>query len=207
MATILRVRTVLSGWQGGPGLLTYYFRPNQTTLTADALAATARVRGALDIFKTSLPLAASVQVSGTCDVLDEATGALVTGVTVADPAVVLGTAAGGFGPVQVMGGLILDTSSVVGGRKLRARSFLGPLAVGFTASPAPSAPLLTNVAAVGVALVTVTPPAASTPLVAWQRPRKARTLPTPLPARPGVAVPVLSSRAAVKFFTLRSRLN
>jgi hypothetical protein len=207
MTQIMRVRATLLGWQGAPGLLTYYFRPNQVTLAQDALNAVTRVRGALDIFKTSIPAAGLIQVSGTTDVLEDTTGLLVTSATVADPAVIVGTGVGGYGPTQVMGGLIMDTGFVVGGRKLRSRSNFGPVIASQTSSPVPLAALQNNIAAVGVALVTVSPPAVATPLVAWSRPRKARTLPTPLPARPGTSVAILSSRAATKWFTLRSRLN
>ena len=203
MTQIMRVRVTMNGWQGAPGLLTYYFRPNQVTLPGDATNATTRVRAALAVLAPVFPIATTLQVSGVCDVLEDTTGALLTSAGVAAPAVVPGTAAGSIGPPQVMAGLAMDTGAVVDGRKLRARSFLGPLASSFTATGLPSASLLTTVNAYAVALLTVAPPAAATPIVAWHRPRKATAL---LPFRAGTSSPVTTAAAVTRFFTLRSRL-
>jgi len=205
MAGILRVRTVLSGWVGGPGLTTFYFKPTEATLALDAAAATARVRAAMDVFKTAVPAGMSMQVSGQCDLVDEVDGKLLGGASVADPAVVIGTAAGTFGPTQVMAGLVLDTGVVLDGHRVRGRAFLGPISTAFTIFASPPAAILTNMAATGVALTTVSPPSAVTPIGVWHRPVFNKTTTPPTLVRAGQLRTVTSSRAALKWFTLRSR--
>ena len=199
--TLYRVRTVLSGWQGGPGLSTLYFSAPTGGNTTDALAAVNRVRGGWDVFKTSMANTVTAQVLGQVDLIDSVSGTLTGSLAVTQPAVVTGTVAGAVGPTQVMGGLELFTANVVNGRRIRGHVNLGPLSVSFTQTPTPPAGLNTNIDATGVAWVTISPPATPA-LQVWHRPRVF----TPgSPPTGGQNFDVLSSGHATKYFTLRSR--
>jgi len=103
----------------------------------------------------------------------------------------------------VAGGLILQTATVVRGRRLRGRSFVSPLSQASVAGNIPPSGLNANLDAMGVALLTISPPAAN-PLVVWSRPTKN---PAGGVFPDGVSSPALSSQHALKYFTLRSRLN
>lgn len=201
VANIYRVRTVLSGWQGGPGLATHYFETGVTNNATDALVAAARVRGAWDVVKGVFAGTTTMQVQGQVDVLDCQNGALVGSFGVTPPAVVTGTGAGVTGPAEVAGGLIYSASVVINGRRLVGRTNISPLRAGETATVSPSAGLNSGIDAMGVALLTISPPA-SIPLVVWHRPT--RLTPTS-PLANGAEYPALTSTHAGKFFALRSR--
>jgi len=200
-----RVRSVLAGWQGGPGLSTFYFSTGGTASGSDALAAANRVRGGWDVVKGVLPSAVTVNVQGQVDVIDPIDGGLTTSFAVTPPATVTGTGVGVVGPPQVAGGLELFTSDVADGRRVRGRSFINPLVSAQTATATPSAGLNSALDAMGVAIVTVSPPATPA-LCIWHRPKFDPDPPHAL-IRAGSQFNVLSSGHATKFFTLRSRLN
>lgn len=204
-STMYRVRSVLSGWQGGPGLSTCYFSTGGSANSGDALTAANRVRGAWDVVKGLLPSSVTVNVQGQVDVIDPTDGELQTSYGVTPPATVTGTGVGVVGPPQVAGGLELFTNDVADRRRIKGRLFISPLVSAQTVSVVPSAGLNSAVDAMGVALVTVSPPA-TPPLCVWHRPKFTTTLPHTL-IRAGSQFNVMSSGHATKFFTLRSRLN
>ena len=203
--TMYRVRTVLAGWQGGPGLSTVYFSTGGSPSGTDALAAVNRVRGAWDVIKGVLANTTTAQTLGQVDIIDPVAGALTGSFGVTQPAVVTGTGAGVTGPPQVAGGLELFTSDVVDNHRLKGRLFISPLRAGETATIIPSAGLNSGLDAMGVAIVTVSPPATPA-LCVWHRP-KFGPAPTHTLLRSGSQFNVTSSGHATKFFTLRSRLN
>jgi hypothetical protein len=84
----------------------------------------------------------------------------------------------------------------VGGRRLRGRCFISPVPGTLTVSLLPPTALVTNVNALGVALIGATPPLATAPLVIWKRPK-----PTAL----GSSQVALSAVVSGKWWTLRSR--
>lgn len=207
MPNILRVRTVWTGWAGGPGLTQLYFKPTQATPQLDAATVVARVRAALLAIAPLLAATTQLQVSGSVDVIDDATGVLTGGVAVASPPVVTGTGAGPNGAPQVMAGAVLDTGVVVDRRKLRGRVFVGPLQNGSSSSLLPAPAVLAAVNAFTLALLTAAPLSAASPCVVWQRPRLAKVGPPPVTARLGVSFIAITGPAALKWYTLRSRLN
>ncbi len=203
MGELYRVRATLAGWTGGPGLYTAYFDASAGISPSDAATVAGRVRGAWDVFKTSLATVQTLRVQPIIDVLDDESGELVGSVTVATPAIVTGTAATPLvGPSQVMAPLILDTGVIADGRKLRGRSNLGPVAASFTNNDLPPTALATNVNAFGVALATATPPSATAPLMVWRRPKKD---PSGIIVRAGLSRPCIGATAGLKWFTLNSR--
>lgn len=204
-STMYRVRAVLAGWQGAPGLSTCYFSTGGSSSGADALAAANRVRGAWDVVKGVLANTTTINVQGQVDIIDPVQGQLIGSFAVTPPATVTGTGAGVTGPPQVAGGLELFTADVADNRRIRGRLFVSPLRAGETATISPSAGLNSGLDAMGVALVTVSPPA-TPPLVIWHRPVFDPAPPHAV-TRTGSQFNVLSSGHATKFFTLRSRLN
>jgi hypothetical protein len=189
---------------GGPGLSTTYHLGSATPTLVEAQAAADRVRASWDVVKSILPPSVSITAQGAVDVLDETNGDLAATFGVVVPATVTGTAGTTTGPPQVQAGLILNTSTVVDNHRLRGRLNIGPISSGNTNSPVPGAGVNTAVAAMGVALVTVSPPAATAPVAVWHRPVVSDTGTV---TRTGSAFAVTSSQAAAKWFTLRSRLN
>jgi hypothetical protein len=198
-----RVRAVISGFQGGPGLSTTYHRASTIPTDAEAAVCAARVRGAWDVVKTILGAGVTVQVQSAVDVLEDAGGLLIGSQNGGAQLVVVGTGATGPAVAQVAAGLILNTNTIVHGRRLRGRLFISPLTASFTNTLTPAVPIQTAVNAMGVALLTAAPLAAAQPLVVWSRP-VLHTTPT-VPARLGSSAVATSSGTASKFFSIRSR--
>jgi hypothetical protein len=197
-----RVRTVLQGWQGAPGLSTCYFGAPGGANGTDALAAANRVRGSWDVVKTIMGSGLTMQVLGQVDIIDPVAGALQGSLAVTQPAVVTGTCGTGAGPAALAGGLQLHTADVVRGRRVIGRLFIGPLCATNTGNVVPPAGVGTAIAAMGVALVTVSPPA-TPPLRVWSRPVFDKV--THALIHGGANFDVLTSSAATKYFTIRSR--
>lgn len=120
MTELRRVRSVWSGFPGGPGVTTMYL------LDTDTAVADLHILWAALAF--ALPVDVHIQVENIGDTIEDSTGAL-TGTWPASDAVssVAGTNESGYAaPV----GAVVDwlTSTVTGGSRLRGRSFLVPLA-------------------------------------------------------------------------------
>lgn len=125
---MLRVRTELTGWEGGPGLMTQYFE----TPLEDAAAAI-RVRQYVhDLIGTGLAhVYANVMtwtVQHEVDVVTAATGATTT--TLSDSA--NHTATGGAGttraPLASAGLVQWRTATWVAGRNIKGRTYCNPMA-------------------------------------------------------------------------------
>jgi hypothetical protein len=173
MASMYRVR---AKWQypfGGPGLSTFYFTVTGGApgSSADATTVAGRVRGAFDVAKTLLSTSTTVIVNPQVDVISDVTGDLVGGFSITPPATVTGTVAGNDGPTAIMAGMRLLTNDILGGRRVRGRSFFGPISGTLTNFPTPQAGIVTALNAFGVALITATPPSAVAPAVVWNRPK------------------------------------
>lgn len=117
----------MSGFQGGPGLMTQYFSP-AVALPNDALSQLAvdRVRDALTAGNALFPTAMSFAVQGQVDVLDESSGTLVDSFNVT-PRTVTGGGVGGFGPAPVGVCVTWLTGEFKAGRRVTGRTFLVPV--------------------------------------------------------------------------------
>lgn len=197
-----RVRTVLSGWQGAPGLSTCYFDTAGVATSTDALTAVNRVRSAWDAIKGVLSSSTTAQVSGQVDTIASTDETLTGGFTVTTPAIVTGTGVGNTGPAQVSAGLVLLTSTIIRGRRLRGRINVSPLVSAQTGTVLPSAALNAALVSFGTALLTASPPA-TPPLVVWSRP--VRDPVTHAITTLGSQFVANGSTPAAKFFSLRSR--
>lgn len=193
--SIMRIRAVISGTQGLPGLSTWYY--NGTTATpdaADAADAVARVRAFFDGIKGLLPTANVITVSGGVDLLDPANGDLTGSLSVTAPATVTGTGGGQLPPANAIL-LTGQTGVIIAGRRLRGRSFISPCASGaMTAGLVSSAAASTVVTSATVSLTGVT---SSAPVV-WHRPK------APGPTGGSVS-PVTTYSVGSTFAVLRSR--
>lgn len=202
MTSMYRIRTVLTGVAGLPGLSTCYFEEPVGFDATRATTCAGRVRGAWDVIKSSLAAGVQAQVQSGIDLIDPVDGALLGTGAITPPVVVTSTGAN-VGAPQVAGGLILNTGLVVSGRRLRGRLFISPLSQASEVGNTPPAGLSANLDAMGVALLTVSPPAAN-PLCIWHRPHKN---PAGGVFPDGSESAALSAQHAIKYFTLRSRLN
>lgn len=168
MANMLRVRTVLNGWSGGPGLSTFYFDPGVVTVDAAMITGvTGRVRTYFDAWKAYMPTSNTASVDAVADILDPLTGNLTGQVSAGSaPSVVVGTG-GVQGPAFVACVGRLTTNTFISGKRLRGRTYAGPLAAAFTDSTAPEGGLQ---AAVASGLVSLNTSAGGPALVVWHRP-------------------------------------
>jgi hypothetical protein len=193
----MRVRTVLSGWQGAPGLATHYFLPGTPGgSTADAVDVAGRVRAfwvaAAAIFTTTV----GMQTSGSIDLIEETNGLLVGGLSGGSPAGVSGSAASTYLPLASMVLLRLQTGIIVNGRRVQGHINLGPAAASTsTANGVPTASAGTAATNAGAALGAGA--TASHPVV-WHRPHLGI-------GSPGQAVSISGYQAGPEFAVLRSR--
>lgn len=122
---MLKVITTIGGHGGSPGIATMYWRPGTGGgSTADATDCAARVRAFWQGIIAQLATGVTAQVSGTCEAIEDTTGAITGAFSGTTPAVVTGS--GGGTSVATVAAALLQarTSSVVNGRFLRGRTFL-----------------------------------------------------------------------------------
>jgi hypothetical protein len=196
MAFIARVRTVLNGWAGAPGLSTTYYTDETGGIpgTAAAQNMVDHVRAAFLAAAPLFPTIWNAQVSPTVDVLETTTGILATQVSVTPVALVVGTGGGLFGPAASGLSLNFSTSTVAAGRVVRGRMFLSPMSQAADANGTPTAAGIASANALGAALV-----GSGTPVIVqivWHRPKLGVG---------GVAAPVVGHSVSDRFSVLRSR--
>lgn len=191
---IARVRVTLSGWTGGPGLATYYYRPevvDEVPLLAMCQAVADGVHDAFAGLLTMFPAFMNIQVNSPVDVLDSATGTLTDSFGITPPAAVVGTAGALAGPQAAMLCINFLTSTIVNGHRVRGRSFIGPLKAAGDADGTPTSTQLTQMDEFGDDLE-VTP----NHQVIWHR---------PVGGSGGQAVDVTSHVTSDRFAVLTSR--
>lgn len=200
MANLLRIRGIISGWSGGPGLSTFYFDPGVVAIDGALITGvTGRVRAYFDAWKAYMPNANSVTVDPVCDILDPLTGALTGQVSAGSaPAVVVGTGGALPGPAFVCAVGRLTTNSFINGRRLRGRTYAGPLSAAFTDSLAPEGGLT---AAVQNGLIAVNTSGGGPGLVVWHRPVKVGNA----PPTGGAVAGVINTSVSTQFGVLKSR--
>lgn len=196
MSTILRVRTVLSYVQGGPGVQTAYFLPATVGgSVADATACVAGVRAFWDGIKASFLTSFTAQPQSEVAQIDNQTGNLVGTLSATPVSLVAGTVSGSYAPIASMALLRLRTGVVVNHRILRGRWFLGPLST--TAVDTNGRLGATNASAMSTAGNTLAAGVSGCFLQAWHRPS--------LLTGPGTSANVLTTSAASDLAVLRSR--
>lgn len=166
--TMIRVRAVISGVSGLPGLMTAYYQPALVTPSvAEVNDATGRVRAFWVALAPQLAAGTVVTVQQSTDTIDQATGALFGRVSAASaPAAVTSTGTGELPPATAAG-MRLQTTTVVGSRLLQGRIFVSPLAMVASNNGVPSAGVVAALGTAGTALQTG---ATGITLLVWHRP-------------------------------------
>jgi hypothetical protein len=160
MTSLSRVRAVLTGWQGGPGVSTFY--------TTDPVAFLPALRAFYDAIKAALPSEVSVSFPGTGDIIEDTTGALTSTWTATAPGGVVGAGAGNYS-APTGATAQWNTGAVIGGHRLVGRTFLVPLASSAMASDGTlGTGILTPFATAAAALVAA---GGGTIFRVWHRPR------------------------------------
>lgn len=119
MTSIARIRSVFTGFPGGPGVATMY-SVNTATLAASVRAFWQAIAGAL-------PGDVHIQVEGFGDLLEDTTGALTGAWSTATPAIVNGTSGA---PYMAPAGAVINwvSATILDGRRVRGRTFVVPIA-------------------------------------------------------------------------------
>lgn len=196
MAIINRVRVTLTGFQGGPGMSTFYCLDPATFLPL--------LRVFYDTIKDDFPSVVTINFPSSGDILDSVSGQL-TGTWVATaPALVQGVYTGAYSAPT---GAVVNwaTGSIINGHRVVGRTFLVPMGGTVFENDGTINPAARNgMAAAAAALIA----SASSNFVIWSRPRAAVPSPpvkAPVTARAGGHVPVTGYLVPDLAAVLRSR--
>lgn len=191
------VKVILDGFVGAPGLMQLRFQGGTPGVfsQADATAAIAAVRAFLDAIKSGVQGGVGMYVQSDVEVIDWTTGDLQSVVSGTGVTLVLGT--GTTNALVAMGPLVQwRTSTVVGKRMLRGRTFIVPSsssAIGV--SGLVTAAVITALSNGGSALIAT----AAVTLSIWHRPNPLADAPV------GTVGAVVSCTVPPKVSVLRSR--
>lgn len=196
MTQLFRVRSVLSGFPGGPGVATMYF--------LDINTAPDSIRSFWEGMFSMIPADVTIKVDGVGDVIEDTTGALVGQWIFPAPAVVQCTGAGNY--AAPAGGLIRwETGVIKDGRRLRGKTFVVPMiAIQFQTDGSLAPTTLTDMLAAAQVLIT----GQNASFVIWHRPFKGTPATATKPARPshlGSHSLVTGASIPDKVVVLRSR--
>lgn len=193
--SIMRVRFMITGSQGLPGLhTTYWTGASSTPVQADSADVAGRVRAFWDSFKSNLASGTVISAIAGVDLLNSATGELEGGLTTGTITSVSATGTGEL-PASTMLLLKYTTGAIINGRRLQGRSFIGPLATTANTLGIPTAAVNT---AVTTAAAFLNSGATASALVVWHRPTEE------VPAG-GITQPVTAYATNNTFAVLRSR--
>lgn len=177
MTTIQRVRVLWTGFPGAPGISTFYF--------TDHSLQRASFGTFLEGVANSLPTDVLLTVPQTGDEIEAETGQLTGAWTAASVlAPIPGTASGAY---SAPSGFLINwnTETVIGGRRLRGRTFCVPATQAIYQSDGSiTAAVVTGYAADAQTLLDVS----SGNMLVWRRPREARVAYTDGQGRPHAAV-------------------
>jgi len=200
---LYRVRVILDGWQGGPGINTFHFR-SSVALPSDSLDTVADMLSAA-YYSLALYLVPglTMRVDPIVDVFRDDTGELVRGESLDAPATVTMTSgAGGISrATQIVARF--GTNDVKHGRRLVGRTFIGPASGQALGGDG----LVTSACRTAVqgAFDGLLDVVGDLRLVVWHRPRPEPENPGDPPARAGDNGLVTSVTALPKPGVLRSR--
>lgn len=192
---MLRVRTSLNGFVGGPGLMTLYF-----TSADENDATAARVRARVHAlftsgFKTAMWNTASWTVNPDVDRLDPANGEITSVLTGAVAHTGNGTGGANAAPIASAALVRWQTATHLGGRRLRGRTFLSPLSTSAVDATGTLADITRGVLDGHLATYLI-PPTEGDKAVVWHR---------PVEGTGGAAGDITSATMADKLGVLTSR--
>jgi len=128
MGNIYRFQVNLSGWEGGPGVSTYYARWATVPVIENVQAFADGLKAAYGTMNSMLIDGSHVTIDSEVDVVDEATGILQTRATIVPPAQVNGIGSGSNGSRASMVKMRFTTDKVHNGRLVRGGNYIGPIA-------------------------------------------------------------------------------
>ena len=196
MAEILRVHSVLQYGGGSPGLTTFYFLPGTAGgVTADAVDVVGRVQDFWATVDQLLKTTFTAEVQGEVDVINAVDGTLTGFLDGGASTVIAGVSTAENLPIAAMMLLQHLTGDVHNGRRVRGRSFIGPVVESTNDNGGTSSGSRTTLLLGGTQLDTGA--TASVPVV-WSRPN------SPL-GDPGFHSEVINRTAASYYSVLRSR--
>lgn len=163
---ITRITARWANFRGAPGYSNFFFDgafTDEDGAAAAAFAVSAFFRGVAD----ALPTGLTIQVQGTADVIDEASGQITSVMDFASPTQVVGT--GGATYSAATGAVVnWNSQDYVNGRRVRGRTFLVPLdSAAFDDNGDISSTVLGDLRAEADELVTAT---LEHPMCVWHRP-------------------------------------
>jgi hypothetical protein len=132
MALLARMRISLTNWAGGPGVTTWYFSEGSTGGGAWSQAVVDdlynEVNSTYEGFAVALQEGVQAVAEPELAIIDSATGKLVDARTPSDPPDTIQAASQGGNQSRGVQMLIrFSTDDFVGGRRLKGRSYIGPL--------------------------------------------------------------------------------
>lgn len=202
MAEVARVKTILTGFAGAPGVSTHHF--TKTSVVGwDYFAphAITQVHDAWEAAKSIFPQGMEMEVQASVDILDVDTGEILSTI-MGTAASTTGTGDLGYGPLSAGICVTFRTAGVVAGKHVRGRTFLVPVYLGaIDTDGSPTSGALTTADSFGDTIAGVS----TTNLlpVVYSRPVHA-TLSGPTP-RLGTTHQITSVTISDKFAVLRSR--
>ena len=192
---MLRVRTALTGWPGAPGLMTQYFAGVAASDAAATRAAGYVQDVVIPTIRSKQPDGLDYQVSNLVDVLDATDGSITDTISVAALSAVTGAGGASMAPPAVAALVHLNTSTFLGGRRVRGRTFVSPLAdAAVTTDGVLGGSAQSELEALGASMLAAL--TAGDTWVVWHRPKG---------ASPGYAAPITSTSVPFKLAVLTSR--
>lgn len=184
MANIRKVPVLWNGLTGLPGFSVFY--------SDGATDAAAEIKAFFNAIKGQFPAPLGWTIPATGDTLDDATGTLTGSWSSANGGTITASTSGIY--AAGTGGLVSwSTNSIVGGRRLKGRTFLAPLK-----SDQYDGAGQISAACLGVIVPALATVVASNKLVVWHRP-------APLGGGGGSSAAVNGAQAMTRVTSLRSR--
>lgn len=196
MATIYRTRaTLFVAGTGVDCLLTHYWDSTGAAPAAMATEALARVRAQLNALVSWIPGGSAVTFNSLVDEVDEGTGTIVNQQAGTVPAGIAFTGSLNLAPAQTQGLALFNTSTFIGGRRLKGRMFIPGVLTGAVTATGGVASLYATAIAAGNTALGATVVTAINQRV-WHRPR---------PGSAGLSAVVSARSVSPTFAVLRSR--
>lgn len=125
---ISRITAEWSGFRGAPGYSNFYFDGELEAGTTAEVAGSA-IRSFFFEIRSELPSTVNIQVNPSAEIIDEATGQILSVIDYASPAGMAGLGEGGYSAAS---GAVVNwnTAAYVNGRRVRGRTFVVPLSAG-----------------------------------------------------------------------------
>lgn len=126
-ANMYRYRAVLSGWDGAPGLTTWYARFAAIPIISDVQGFADLIAAAYTSFKSGLVPGLSISIESDVGVVRDTDGELQDVATITPPGAVTGSGTDARNSRATMVVAQLHTDLIARGKRVRGRHFHGPM--------------------------------------------------------------------------------